>query len=425
MSVRIQCIHVCQKILEEKVFFKDLKDGFDEKLRPFAGYLILTALRRKPVIDKLLDSILSKKIKQKDKVLNYVLLLGAVEILYMDTPSYAAINEYVNAAKKLVGNFASKMVNAVLHKIEKYKDDMQNKAEFPDAFKKILLQDYTTAEIKKMQEMLLCEAPLDITVVDPVQTASDLGGILFENGTIRLQNVKVHPSLLKGYDEGLWFVQDLAAALPLSMFSDLEGKKVLDLCAAPGGKTAQLLLKGANVKALDIDPQRLDKLKENMKRLRLEKNLKVICEDALVYLQKEAEKYDLIVIDAPCSATGTFRKHPEIMYFKTLQDVQKQAEIQKKFLNASVSHLNKNGRILYITCSISKEEGEKQIESFLKTHENFETEAFEEKNTAYPCAQKLSKDILDKGVLRTLPYNEEKSGGMDSFFAAVLKRKDE
>ncbi len=423
MSVRLECIRACQKILEEKVFFKDLKDGFDEKSRPFAGYLILTALRRKPVIDKLLASILSKKIKGKDKVLNYVLLLGAVEILYMNTPSYAALNEYVDASKKLVGTFASKMVNAVLHKIEKYKDDMQNKAEFPDAFKEILLQDYTTAEIKKMQEMLLCEAPLDITAVDPVQTASDLGGILFENGTVRLQNVKVHPSLLKGYDEGLWFVQDLAAALPLSMLSNLRDKKVLDLCAAPGGKTAQLLLKGADVTALDIDEKRLQKLKENMKRLHLEKNLSVVCEDAFAFLKKVTEKYDFILIDAPCSATGTFRKHPEIMYFKTLKDVQKQAEIQKELLNASMLCLKEQGQILYVTCSISKTEGEQQIKDFLNMHENFELMPIEKKNMTFETAEKIDERIFNKGVLRTLPYHEQSLGGMDSFFAAGLKKK--
>ncbi len=423
MSVRIQCIRAFQKILEEKVFFKDLKDGFDEKSRPFAGYLILTALRRKPVIDKLLGSILVKKIKEKDKVLNYVLLLGAVEILYMDTPVYAAINEYVNAAKKLVGNFASKMVNAVLHKIENHKENMQNQAEFPAGFKEILQKDYTSAEIKKMKEILLVEAPLDLTAVDPVQTASDLEGLLFENGTVRLQNVKKEPSLLKGYDQGLWFVQDLAAALPLSMISDLRDKKVLDLCAAPGGKTAQLLYKGANVTALDIDASRLEKLKENMQRLHLEKNLSVVCEDAFSFLKKTTQKYDFILIDAPCSATGTFRKHPEIIYFKTLEDVNKQAEIQKKLLNEAVSCLNEKGQILYVTCSISKTEGEQQIESFLEENHDFELLPFEKKNI-FKNAQKLDDCIFNKGVLRTLPYHKQNLGGMDSFFAAILKRKD-
>lgn len=423
MSVRIQCVRVIQKILENQVFLKDLKENFGEEDKAFADMLILTALRRKPVIDKLISSLLTRKIKAKDKVLNYILLLASVEILYMDTPDYAVINEYVNATKKLSGNFSSKMVNAVLRQVVCHKDEMKNRTAFPADFKAILREDYSENSICQMEKMLLCEAPLDLTAKDPLHTSKELGGVLFENGTIRLRKIKTNPTLLKGYDEGAWFVQDLAAALPVSLLPDIKGKRVLDLCAAPGGKTAQLLWKGAVVTALDVDAERLEKLKENAKRLNISQNLTVVCDDALAFFEKTNEKYDLILIDAPCSATGTFRRHPEIMYFKTKQDVQKQAEIQKLFLNACVEKLKDNGQILYVTCSISKTEGEKQIQNFLKKYTDFEILAFENKNFSFKEAQKINECILDKGVLRTLPYDMENEGGMDSFFAALLKKK--
>lgn len=424
MSLRLKCVKTIQKILEEKVFFNTLKSEFNVQDTAFANKLILTALRRKCAIDKLVSSMLAKKIPAKNKVLNHVLLLGAVEILYMDTPDYAAINEYVNIAKKLTDKFSSSMVNAILRKITLHKDDMQNAILLPETFKQILKQDYTKEQIALIEQTLSDEAPLDITPKEkPDFWAKQLGGMLFENGTIRLHGNKTDISSLKGYSEGSWWVQDLAASLPVCLLGKIKGKKVLDLCAAPGGKTAQLLSKGAVVTALDINAERLETLKENMNRLQLSQNLTIVCADGLEYLAQNKDLFDIILLDAPCSASGTFRKHPEVVHFKTLDDVQAQTDIQQKLLEAASTHIVKDGIVLYCSCSIAKAEGEKQIKSFLNLHPNFALSDLSLEKLKICEGKILDKNIIDKQVLRTLPYNMKDLGGSDSFFAAALMYK--
>lgn len=420
MSLRIQCVQTIQKIIEEKAFFKTLKNTFKTEDSAFANHLILTALRRKAAIDQLLSSLILKKIPNKNKVLEYVLLLGSTEILYTSTPDYAVINEYVNIAKKLTGKFAANMVNAVLRKVVLHKEEMQNKALFPQNFKNILKNDYTKEQINKMEQMLLYEAPIDLTLKNQ-NLAPD--GLAFENGTLRLSHEKCGIESLKGYNEGAFFVQDLASSLPVSFISDLKGKNVLDLCAAPGGKTAQLLIKGAEVTAVDISMERMDTLKENMARLHLAQNLKTVVSDAIPFLENLTEKFDLILIDAPCSATGTFRKHPEVLHIKTIDDVKKMLSLQQELLEKASKHLLQSGHLLYCTCSISKDEGERQIEQFLKLNPNFEIEPFNFSNLHAFDAKKIDRQIVDNQVLRTLPYHMKNDGGMDSFFAACLKRK--
>ncbi|MBR1914953.1 MAG: methyltransferase domain-containing protein [Alphaproteobacteria bacterium] len=423
MTARMQCVQCLKKIFEEKRFFKELKNDFSQNDSAFANFLILTALRRKTAIEKMLKSMILKKIPQKNKILNEILLLGATEILYMDTPDYAAINEYVDIAKKTTDKFCAGMVNAVLRKVISKKDEMQNAICLPQNFVQILSKDYDVKEIRQVEQMLMYEAPLDITPLkDPAVIAQKLGGILFENGTIRLLNPRGDIALLEGYDKGAWFVQDLAASMPVCLLGDIKGKKALDLCAAPGGKTAQLLSKGAIVTALDISKERLNTLKENMLRLNLTDNLSVLAADALEYLNKTDEKFDIVLLDAPCSATGTFRKHPEILYFKDDADVLSRLEIQKNLLDKASSHVNINGILLYCTCSLCKIEGEKQVEQFLKTHQNFELLPFEAKNLKICEAKSLGHLVFDKQVLRTLPYDMKDDGGMDGFFAARLKR---
>lgn len=423
MSVRCQCVLILQKIFEDKVFFNTLKSEFKPQDTAFANFLILTALRRKTSIDNLLHTLLTKKIPNKQKILKYILLAASVEILYMDTPDYAAINEYVDIAKKQTDKFASGMVNAVLRKVVLKKDDMQNMCRFPATFANILHQDYTTAQIHKMEQMLLTEAPIDISVKEnPKLWAQKLGGLLFENGTVRLLNAKTNISALEGYADGAWWVQDLAASLPVCFLKNIKGKKVLDLCAAPGGKTAQLLARGAVVTAVDVNAERLETLKENMQRLHFTKNLSVICANGEKYLKSNTEKFDLILLDAPCSATGTFRKHPEVVHFKTIEDIKKQLLLQQNLLHLCAENLSCGGILLYCTCSLSRLEDQKQIQIFLSEHPNFEIEPFDITNLHICAGKKIDESIIDKQVLRTLPYHMAKQGGADGFFACAIKR---
>ena len=423
MSVRLACVLNLKKIMENKVFFNALKEDFRPQDRAFANFLILTALRRKTVLDKLIDSMLTKKIPNKNKILEYVLLLGATELLYAQTPDYAAVSEYVSIAKKLTDRFCGGMVNAVLRKAALKKDEMKKASAFPENFKEILKRDYSSEEIKQMEKMLCLESPVDLTVKEnPEMWAQKLNGTLFENGTIRLFDVKINIDSMEGFNDGAWWVQDLAAALPVCLMADVKGKKVLDLCAAPGGKTAQLLSKGAVVTAVDVSPERLETFKENMRRLNFERDLSVVCAEGSTYLKSTTDMFDYILIDAPCSATGTFRKHPEVMYFKTLQDVQKQTLIQKELLSEAAKHIKSGGVICYATCALSKAEGEEQMKRFLAEHNDFELIGLSEKMVQKYVGQKLDENMFDKQVLRSLPYHNENKGGADGFFAAMLRK---
>lgn len=418
MSERFQAVQTVQKIMEEKVFFNTLKEA---ETSAFINMLVLTVLRRMVGLEEILSRFVKLKFKKNEQILKYLLLCGAAEILYLDTPDYAAVSEYVGLTKKTCGKFAAGMVNAVLRKIatQKPKSDKV----FPASFQKILEEDYTPEQIKKMEIVALSEAPLDLSVKeDPSLWAEKLNATLFESKTLRLKTPGRIESL-PGFNEGAWWVQDLASALPITLLGDVKNKKVLDLCAAPGGKTAELLSAGAKVLALDINPERMTRLEQNIKRLHLEKNLKTRVSDGLEFLEQTADSFDIIVLDAPCSATGTFRRHPEVMHFKTLEDVNAQITLQQKLLSAAAKHLTKGGILLYCTCSLSKKEGEQQIERFLAQNPTFHLRSFSKDNfLTSPTVQKLEKNIFDNQVLRTLPYDMATSGGMDGFFAAYLEK---
>lgn len=426
MNIRRRCVEILQRILEEKIFFNSLKAEIEEKNLPFANMLILTALRHLTALKQILNKFLNKKIPDKNKKVYYVLLLGATEILYMDTPDYAAINEYVNTARKFSDKYAAGMVNAVLRRVAADKDNLNtvfNNKCFPKEFKKILQSDYSEAEIAQLEESAKAEPALDITAKDnPEELALKLNGVLFANGTIRLKELKSKVSELYGFKEGWWWVQDLAASMPINLLGEVKGKKALDLCAAPGGKTAQLLSQGAQVTAVDIDEERMARLRQNIKRLQLEQNLTTVTADGLEFLQNNTENFDVIVLDAPCSATGTFRRHPEVLHLKTADDVNKQLDIQADMLNAAAAKLTAGGQILYCTCSAAKAEGENQIAKFLQSHPDFKLKAFDLQNINKFNGKLFDKKIIDKGVLRTLSYYMKNDGGMDMFFAACLQK---
>lgn len=418
MSARCQSVEILRQILENKIFFSALKN---EKTSAFENMLVLTSLRHLVAIEDILSRYLKHKIARKDIVLKYILLCGVAEILYMSTPDYAAVSEYVQIAKKTCSKFAAGMVNAVLRKIAVEKP-ISTKI-FPPTFVKILVQDYTPEQIKKMESVAFLEPPLDLSLQQNHGLwTQKLNGILFENGTLRIKNPGNIESL-DGFSEGQWWVQDLASALPVCLLGNLKGLKVLEMCAAPGGKTAQLLSLGAHVTAVDISPERMARLEQNIKRLNLHQNLRTEVSDGLDYLDQTDEIFDLVVLDAPCSATGTFRRHPEVMHIKTQADVIAQARLARVLLEKSAKCVAPQGRLLFCTCSLARAEGEEQINAFLEKNSTFKFCSFtrasflKDQNTHL-----LEKNIFDKQVLRTLPYDEENLGGMDGFFAACLQR---
>ena len=423
-NLRIKTAQILQSVLEEKIFFGELKKQLSEKDLPFVNMLMLTTLRRYEALQVVLASFLSKKIPNKHRFANYLLILAIAELLFMQTAPYAVINETVANIRKTTDKFLGGLANAVLRKVLAQKNDLLQKIEnhnlIPQNFLPIL-QGYDNNEIKQIAQSIVTQPPLDLTVrQNPEEWAQKLQGTLLPNGSIRLfNNPKVQD--LIGYNDGAWWVQDVAASLPVQILgADLSGKKVLDLCAAPGGKTAQLAARGADVRAIDISAERLQTLRQNMQRLKFSK-IKTQAIDALDFLQTTSEKFDIILLDAPCSATGTFRRHPEVLYLKTLADVEEQAKLQKKLLNAAVNVLKKDGVLVYSVCSISKIEGEYQITEFLQNQAQMQLEKIEK--TDISSYGKWNEVLITaEGTIRTLPNYFAAEKGMDSFFICKMKR---
>lgn len=424
MTERFECVEILKNIVNQKLFYNAIKSATTPKNMAFCNMLVLSVLRNYSSLEKIVEKFVIRKFSKKNEILKFVLLCATAELLLLESPDYAVINEYVNIAKKKTDKFAANMVNAVLRNVVRQKNDLSLTPFMPKNFYKILEKDYSGEQIKKIAQISIKESPLDISVKENHKLwEKELNGILIANGTIRIENAKSKISELKGFEEGAWWVQDLAASLPIMLLEDVRGKKVLDLCAAPGGKTAQLLAKGAIVTAVDVDASRMEKLKENMKRLKLEQNLTTKVCEGVEFLQQHKNVFDIIVLDAPCSATGTFRKHPEVLLIKDNEDIKKMLPLQEKMLLAAAESLNKNGTLLYCTCSISKSEGENQIKRFLQNNNNFELQKICIDKLNVYSEKKLPEFIIDNTVLRTLPYYMEDIGGMDSFFAACLKKK--
>lgn len=384
----------------------------------FVNMLTKTAWRHLPYIRSIIENLCTQKISHQKPIVRYALILGVAEILYLNSPDYAVINAYVEIAKKQVNRFAGGFVNAVLRKIATQKSDLitQDKGKFFSAeFRSLLQKSYSDEVVLAIEKSALSEPALDITLLDDSSPIVQMGELL-PMGTLRIRS-KGKISDLPDYTKGNWLVQDFASALPVKMLSDLSGQKVLDVCAAPGGKTAQLIAKGANVTALDISSARLDILRQNLTRLHL-KAQNIICADALEYLRQSDEIYDVALLDAPCSATGTLRRHPEIASQKGNKDIIKSAVLQKQLLDSLSHHIAPRGQILYCTCSMFPQEGEEQIDNFLKNHSGWQLQKL---NSLIPSP--IAEIASPHGWLRILPCHLVDFGGADGFFVALLKRQ--
>ena len=421
-NVRVDAAHILQAVLEDKVFFGELKKQIPEKDLPFLNMLILTALRRFVPLNAILAQFIRKKIAHKNRVAQYLLVLATVEILYMKTAPYAVINETVSGIRRSTDKFLANMANAVLRQIAAQKDDLRQKIDtispLPATFIDIL-DGYTPKEIAQIAQSVYQVPPLDITVKEnPSVAAEKYGARILPNGTLRLpENTKV--AALPDFEKSAW-VQDVAAAFPVQFLGDVKNLSVVDLCAAPGGKTAQLAAAGAHVKAIDISATRLQTLQENMSRLNL-KNVEILNADALQFLQTTDEQFDVILLDAPCSATGTFRRHPEVLHIKTADDVAAQVLLQRQLLDACSRVLRVGGILMYSVCSISKKEGEEQIASFLQNNKNFKIVPLA-MSALETCGKWQQNMITPTGTLRSLPFYERQKGGMDSFFICKMQR---
>lgn len=345
--------------------------------------------------------------------------LGAAQLLLLGTPAHAAISTSVDLVPPQ-NKHVRGVVNAVLRRIAaegsiKDKSDIDAQSCIPPWMIKIWQTDYGNEAAKKIAAAVLVEAPLDISVKENAATwAEKLGAEMLPTGSLRLKNHVADVTQLAGFEEGAWWVQDAAAALPVRLAGDVKGKRVFDVCAAPGGKTAQLAAAGAQVVAVDHSQGRLRRLRENLERLKLKAEIV----ESDVFKFNPAEKADVVLLDPPCSASGTMRRHPDLMHRKGANDVSRLAELQRKMLAHAAALVKPGGILIFAVCSLQKEEGEKNGEQFLKENPLFTRIPIKPQETG-----NMPDMVTKDGDLRTLPYHLGHQGGMDGFYAMRLMRK--
>ncbi len=359
----------------------------------------------------------------KSGTLYPILLSAAAQLIFLKTPPHAAIDLAVTLAQydPKAARF-SKLVNAVLRRVASEGEAIAAgldaaRVNTPDWLWSRWVSYWDETRAHAIVASHLVEPPLDLTVKsEPELWAERLSGRVLPTGSVRLL-LKGRIEALPGYDEGAWWVQDVAASLPARLLGDVAGTRVADLCAAPGGKTAQLALGGASVVAVDTSKTRLGLLAKNLERLGLE--AEPVVADAATW--QPEEHFDAVLLDAPCSSTGTIRRHPDIPYLKSPKDIEALAALQTRLLDNAASLLKPGGRLVYSTCSLEPEEGEAQVAALLVRNEALRLDAIAP-DELYGQAEWIEPS----GCLRTFPYELRLDGpdwsGMDGFFAARLVR---
>lgn len=387
--------------------------GLEFRDRAFARAIAATALRRLGQIEDLLSRFLEKPLPAEAFEARFILIAGATQLAFMQVAPHAAIGLAVEQAKGSRAHRYAGLVNAVLRKVSTQAAAILGEQDAATLNTPAWLFSRWAAHhgeetARKIAAAHLEEPALDLSVKAEADAwAARLGGAVLPWGTVRLA-AKGRIEDIEGYDEGAWWVQDAAAALPALLLGDVRGLRVADLCAAPGGKTAELAARGAHVTAVDISASRLNRLKQNLDRLRLE--AEIVQANAAEWTA--SEPFDAVLLDAPCSATGTIRRNPDIPYLKGETDIAALSGVQSRLLDRAPSFLKPGGRLVYATCSLEPEEGENQIERLLASRPDVELDPID------PAALSIPPEtVTPAGMLRTLPFH---ASGMDGFFAARL-----
>jgi 16S rRNA (cytosine967-C5)-methyltransferase len=387
--------------------------------RAFARLLVATVLRRLGQIDALIAHCLNTPLPPRAGMVHDMLRLGIAQLLFLRTPPHAAVATTVDLAE--VRGFLSHkgLVNAVLRRLSQEGPGLvaeQDAARLntPDWLWRSWTEAYGEAGARAIATAHLKEAPLDLTTRgNPEEWREALGATLLPTGTLRRSAGGAIMSL-PGYAEGAWWVQDAAAALPARLLGDVAGRHVLDLCAAPGGKTAQLAAAGARVTAIDRSPRRLERLVANLARLSL--SAEALVADATTW--RPAEPAPFILLDAPCTATGAIRRHPDVPHLKTHDDIDRLAAVQERLLTAAVEMLAPAGMLVYCTCSLEPQEGVLQVERLFSRGAPLERRPLRPEEIGG-----LAECISKEGDLRTLPSHLADLDGLDGFYAARLVRQ--
>lgn len=413
----LQAVLRRQQALDETMAHHEGLDTLEKRDRAFVHALVACTLRRLGQIDAVIKSGLEKPEDLKAPVMD-ILRLGAAQLLFLGTPPHASVDTTVELAASSNATRPYKgLINALLRRMTREGEAMvlaQDAARLntPDWLWLSWRQAYGTAKAREIAMANLEEAAVDLSVKQDAEGwAQKLGARLLPTGSLRLGEHGAVPEM-EGFAEGAWWVQDAAAALPARLLGDVTGRRVMDLCAAPGGKTLQLAAAGARVSAVDRSDKRLARLRENLERTKLE--AAIFCADAQT--AKLGEKADFILLDAPCSATGTIRRHPDVQRLKTQADVERMAALQARLLDHAASELLADGgTMIYAVCSLQPEEAENQIDVFLDR-----TPKFRRKPIMAEEVGGAAELITKHGDLRCLPSHWAESGGLDGFYAARL-----
>jgi 16S rRNA (cytosine967-C5)-methyltransferase len=383
-----------------------------------------SALRHRMTIERMLGEQFDRPLPQNATSLSHLLHVGAAQILFLDVPDHSAVDLAVESAKSDPRNARfTGLVNAVLRGLSRTKGETLEKTlsqtlDCPDWFAERIISTYGEAKGLAILIMHQFQAPLDITVKsDPQVWAERLKGWVLPNGSVRLHKFDGKVSDLPGFADGEWWVQDVAASLPVRLMGDIRDKRVADLCAAPGGKTAAMALAGAQVTAVDMSASRLKRLRANLARLKL--TAEAVLSNLLDC--KPDELFDAVLLDAPCSSTGTARRHPDVVWTKTPEDIAKLAKLQLKLLSHAATLVKPGGTLLFSNCSLDPLEGEEVAKLFLSAQSNYRATPVEP--SELPGMDGL---ISPEGWLRTTPSNLDlgsgEISGMDGFFAARFRR---
>ncbi|MDQ0457378.1 RsmB/NOP family class I SAM-dependent RNA methyltransferase [Rhizobium paknamense] len=430
LEARMAAAKMLAAVVDKKVSLDGLMDGehgnpaytaLSEADRGLVRAIVTTSLRFLPRIEAMLNGLLDAPLPAGARSLYHLLVTAAAQILYLDVPDHSAVDLAVEQANRdpRSRRFAG-MVNAVLRRMGREKqaliEDTRSLPCVPDWFLNRLTAVYGAEEARRIAEAQMLPAAIDLTVKsDAGGWAEKLGGHVLPHGSLRLAAFEGSVTALPGYENGAWWVQDAAAALPVLMFGEVAGKTAVDLCAAPGGKTAQLLAKGAKVTAVEQSANRLKRLKGNLDRLGFEAEL--VHSDLLNF--NPGHGFDLVLLDAPCSSTGTTRRHPDVLFTKGPADIEKLATVQEKLLRHALTLVNPGGRLVFSNCSLDPKEGEEMVARVLADHPDFQRLPLDRQE--WPG---LEQAISSEGEFRTTPamlsLPHPYSSGLDGFYACQL-----
>jgi 16S rRNA (cytosine967-C5)-methyltransferase len=411
--------------LDEQLSGKGAHPGLatlPDRDRALMRRLTATALRRLGTLRHLLLGFLDKGLPGDAPRIETILLIGAAQILWLDVPDHAAVDLSVRLAQadRRAARYAG-LVNAVLRRVAQAREAVLADSiprDTPPWLMERWSKNYGKETARAIAQANGHEPALDLTVKENAQGwAEHVHGRVLPTGTVRtLAHGAI--TLLPGFAEGAWWVQDAAASIPAQLFGDVRGRDVCDLCAAPGGKTAQLANAGARVTAVDRSPGRLARVAENFARLKLK--VDTVAADALEW--KPDKQFDAVLLDAPCTSTGTIRRHPDVPWLKSVTDLSVLTSLQQRLLDRAVDLVRPGGTLVYCVCSLEPEEGEQQIAALLERDPRITRSPIAD-GEVFSHAEFLQAD----GSLRTLPSflpdSDPHWGGLDGFYAARLVRQ--